>query len=178
MRRRNLLIFGFSMIGGGLLILAALILYSNANLSQGFPSHIKIGAPLSDFTLTDLSGKSVHLSDYAGKPVLINAWATWCPPCKTEMPVLNQYYQAHRSQGFILLAVNAGDPQATTADFVSQNNLSFPVLLDPGAGVLEAMGVNDYPTSILIGRDGLVKTVHLGSYTAQALESDVAPLLQ
>jgi peroxiredoxin len=94
------------------------------------------------------------------------------------MPTLNQYYQAHRAQGFVLLAVNAGDPQNTTADFVSQNGLSFPVLLDPGARVLDAMGINDFPTSVFIGRDGVVKNVHLGSYTSQTLESDITPFLQ
>ena len=142
------------------------------------PYGVKIGSPLGDFTLKDVTGKSVHLSDYAGKPVLINAWATWCPPCKAEMPTLNQYYQNHRNQGFVLLAVNAGDSQNTTADFVSQNSLSFPVLLDPGARVLDAMGINDFPTSIFIGRDGVVKTVHLGSYTSQTLEADITPFLQ
>lgn len=166
------------MIGGGILILAAIVLYSITNSLAGNPTRVKIGAPLGNFTLTDLTGKSAHLSDYAGKAVLINAWATWCPPCKAEMPTLNQYYQAHRNQGFVILAVNAGDSQNTTEDFVSQNGLSFPVLLDPGARVLDAMGINDFPTSVLIGRDGVVKTVHLGSYTSQTLESEITPFLQ
>jgi thiol-disulfide isomerase/thioredoxin len=177
-RRRNTLLIGFLMIGGGILILASMVLYSITNSSAGNPTRVKIGAPLGNFTLTDLTGKSVHLSDYAGKAVLINAWATWCPPCKAEMPTLTQYYQAHRNQGFVLLAVNAGDSQNTPADFVSQNGLSFPVLLDPGASVLDAMGINDFPTSVLVGRDGIVKTVHLGSYTSQTLESEITPFLQ
>jgi peroxiredoxin len=176
--RRNALLSVFLLIGGGILILAAMVLYSITNSSAGNPTRVKIGSPSGNFTLTDLTGKSVHLSDYAGKAVLINAWATWCPPCKAEMPTLNQYYQAHRNQGFVILAVNAGDSQNTTADFVSQNGLSFPVLLDPGARVLDAMGINDFPTSVLIGRDGVVKTVHLGSYTSQTLEADITPFLQ
>ena len=176
--RRNTLILGFLLIGGGIMILAAMVIYSITNSSAGNPTRVKIGAPMGDFTLTDLTGKSVHLSDYAGKPVLINAWATWCPPCKAEMPTLNQYYQAHRNQGLVLLAVNAGDPQNTTADFISQNGLSFPVLLDPGARVLDAMGINDFPTSVFIGRNGVVMSVHLGSYTPQTLEADITPFLQ
>ncbi len=177
-RRRNTLILGFMLIGGGILVLVGIILYQAANAPVRTLSRIQIGAPLRDFALNDLSGKTVHLSDYAGRTVLINGWATWCPPCKTEMPALNQYYLAHRDQGFVLLAVDAGDPQDTTAEFASKNGLSFPVLLDPGARVLDTMGINDFPTSILVGRDGTVKTVHFGAYTLEALEADINPLLQ
>ncbi len=73
----------------------------------------------------------MRLSDYAGKVVLLNAWATWCPPCKAEMPDLNAYYHAHQDEGFVILAINAGDSASVAAAFADQIGLSFPVLLDP-----------------------------------------------
>jgi thiol-disulfide isomerase/thioredoxin len=76
--------------------------------------HVRVGAALADFTLNDIHGKVVHLSDYSGRPVLINAWAIWCPPCKAEMPPLNRYYQSHVKDGFMLLSVNAGDSLQVT----------------------------------------------------------------
>jgi peroxiredoxin len=161
------------------IIILASIVYltlSSRSTAQNV-SPVRIGASLGDFTLNDLSGKAVHLSDYKGKPVLINAWATWCPPCRAEMPLLSQYYLAHRQQDFVLLAVNAGDPKSDAAAFASQNDLPFTVLLDPGVQLLEDLGVHSYPTSILVGRDGKVKTIHFGMFTQDTIDTEITPLL-
>ena len=132
---------------------------------------------MGDFSLTDINSKTVHLSDYAGKAVLNNAWATWYPPCKAEMPDLNAYYQAHQADGFVLLAVNAGDPASDAAAFASQKGLAFPVLLDPNTSLFTSLGVHSFPTSILVGLDGVVKTIHVGMFTSVALEAEVTPYL-
>src|SRR5512135_3165248 len=85
------------MIAVGILLIAGAVLLLVAHQgSAGALGPARIGAAFGNFTLTDLSGKPVQLSDYSGRPVLINAWATWCPPCQAEMPDLNAYYQAHR----------------------------------------------------------------------------------
>ena len=132
---------------------------------------------MEDFKLTDIHGKTVRLSDFAGKAVLINAWATWCPPCKAEMPDLNAYYQAHQDEGFVILAVNAGDSASQAAAFASQKGLAFPVLLDPNTRFLTSLGVRSFPTSILVGSDGVVKTIHVGMFTPQSLDAEITPYL-
>jgi peroxiredoxin len=137
----------------------------------------RVGAAPSNFTLTDLSGKQVRLSDYAGRPVLINAWATWCPPCKAEMPALHDFYRAHQAEGFTLLAVNAGEAPAQVSSFIRQMGFTFPVLLDPNTAVLTELGVRGFPTSIIVGRDGTVKKIHTGILTANQLQTEIAPLL-
>ena len=172
-RIRNLML-----AGGGLLILAAVLLASFKQSAAFRVSPAQVGAALGDFSLADIQSKTVHLSDYQGKTVLINAWATWCPPCKAEMPLLNQYYQAHAAQNFVLLAVNAGDSQAEAAAFANLNGLAFPVLLDPGTQLLDLMGIHSFPTSVLLGKDGIVKTIHVGMFSAESIEAEITPLLQ
>ena len=93
------------------------------------------------------------------------------------MPLLNRYYQSHTKDDFVLLAVNAGDSQNEAASFANQNGLAFPVLLDPGTQLLNQLGINSFPTSILIGRDGNVKTIHIGMFTPDSIEAELTPLL-
>ena len=135
------------------------------------------GAQFGNFTLTDVNGKQVQLSDYAGRPVLINAWATWCPPCQAEMPDLNAYYKAHSGQGFVILAINAGETSAQASNFANQLGLTFPILLDPSERLMDALHIADFPTSILVGRDGLVKAIHIGRMTPAMLEEEISPFL-
>jgi thiol-disulfide isomerase/thioredoxin len=166
-----------SLVVGGALVLAAIfwILFDKSNAQSVVPP--RMGSAFGDFALVDIHGKTVRLSDYKGQVVLVNAWATWCPPCKAEMPLLNQYYQVHAGQGFVLLAVNAGDSLDQAAAFAGQNHLAFPVLLDPGTKLLDQMAIHDFPTSILIGKDGTVKAIHIGMFTSESIESEVTPLL-
>ncbi len=166
----------YTVAGGFLLVIVAVILLSSkhSNTSVG-PA--QVGEPLGNFSLTDTSGKTAHLSDYTGQTVLVNAWATWCPPCRAEMPDLNTYYQTHHNKGFMILAVNAGDSASDAAAFASQNSLAFPVLLDPDLQLLTSLGIHSFPTSILVGSDGVVKTIHVGMFTPASLEKEVTPYL-
>ncbi len=177
-RRRNEKIRNLTLVAGSLLVLLALLwaLFSSSRGQNVVPA--RVGTSLGNFSLTDINGKSVSLSDYKGKTVLINAWATWCPPCKAEMPLLNQYYQAHVQDNFVLLAVNAGDTKDQAASFAQQNDLAFPVLLDPGSRLLNQLAINSFPTSILIGTDGNVKTIHVGMFTPENIETEITPLLK
>lgn len=137
----------------------------------------RIGDPISDFRLTDLNGVTHRMADLKGQVVLLNAWATWCPPCRAEMPGLHEFYQAHRAEGFTLLAVNAGEDAATARAFIAEMGFTFPVLLDPGTNVLVDLGIDAFPTSVLIDRDGTVATLHVGFYDPADLNADVLPLL-
>jgi cytochrome c biogenesis protein CcmG/thiol:disulfide interchange protein DsbE len=176
LRRRQKWMRTLMLLAGGLLVVAALVIGFTRNGSASL-APAQIGQPLGNFTLQNLDGAPVSLADYSGRMVLINAWATWCPPCRAEMPALNDYYQAHKNQGFVILAINAGDAQSQAAAFAQQLGLAFPVLLDPDTRLLDSLGIHSFPTSILLGRDGRVKAIHVGMFSPQELDAEVTPLL-
>lgn len=106
-----------------------------------------------DFTLADLTGKTWHLRDLEGKVVLVNFWATWCPPCRKEMPDLEALYNKYKDQGFVVLSISDEDA-AKVAPFIAENKISYPVLLDPGSKVHELFIVEGIPKSIVYDRSG------------------------
>jgi cytochrome c biogenesis protein CcmG, thiol:disulfide interchange protein DsbE len=172
-------VLAYGMIAFGVLLVLGAVIFllasRGSNQLPGGPA--RIGVQLGNFSLTDLSGRTVELSDSAGRPVLINAWATWCPPCEREMPDLNAFYQKYRDQGFVVLAVNAGETAAQASAFAQQLKLTFPILLDPDEHLMDVLHINDFPTSILVGRDGVVKAIHIGLMTQQNIESEIIPFL-
>jgi peroxiredoxin len=106
-----------------------------------------------DFTLTDLQGKTWSLRQLKGKVVLVNFWATWCPPCRKEMPDLNTLYQRFKDQGFVILAIS--DEEADKVKpFIAERNISYPVMLDPGRKVNELFQVEGIPKSFVYDREG------------------------
>jgi peroxiredoxin len=106
-----------------------------------------------DFTLSDLQGKSWHLRELKGKVVLVNFWATWCPPCRKEMPDLQALYDKYKDQGFVVLSIS-DEEAAKVSPFVTERNISYPVLLDPGRKVNEAFVVEGIPKSFVYDREG------------------------
>ena len=106
-----------------------------------------------DFTLTDLQGKSWHLKDLRGKVVLLNFWATWCPPCRKEMPDLEELYHRFDNQGFVVLAISDEDA-AKVSPFLAERNITYPVLLDPGRKVNEQFRIEGIPKSFVYDRSG------------------------
>jgi thiol-disulfide isomerase/thioredoxin len=180
-KQRGRMLLAIALITLGICMLAiALVLWvigstgSAQGVSKGRP---RVGAAMEDFSLNDLQGIEVRLSDYQGQPVLINFWATWCPPCREEMPLFSEFYLANQDSGFVILAVDVGEEWDLVADFAYEQNLPFPVLLDPDQQFAGALRINAYPTSVLVGRDGKIKSVHVGMYTEKQLERDVLPYL-
>jgi Peroxiredoxin len=106
-----------------------------------------------DFTLTDLRGKTWHLREMKGKVVLVNFWATWCPPCRKEMPDLDALYQKFKDQDFVVLSIS-DEEAAKVSPFIAERKISYPVLLDPGRKVNEAFVVEGIPKSFVYDRDG------------------------
>ena len=106
-----------------------------------------------DFTLTDLQGKSWHFRDLRGKVVLVNFWATWCPPCRKEMPDLDALFNRFKDQGFVVLAIS-DEEAAKVNPFIAERKISYPVLLDPGRKVTESFRVEGIPKSFVYDRGG------------------------
>jgi thiol-disulfide isomerase/thioredoxin len=106
------------------------------------------------FKLKDLDGKSISLADYRGKIVLLNFWATWCGPCKAEMPSIQTFYQKNKSSGIILLSVNIGETEDVVRNYIEDNGFTFPVLLDGDQKIALDYGIEGIPTTYLIGKGG------------------------
>ncbi|HEV2400377.1 MAG TPA: TlpA disulfide reductase family protein [Candidatus Sulfotelmatobacter sp.] len=106
-----------------------------------------------DFTLLDLQGKPWHLRDLTGKVVLVNFWATWCPPCRKEMPDLQALYDKYKDQGFLVLSIS-DEEAAKVAPFIAERKITYPVLLDPGRKVNDAFVVDGIPKSFVYDREG------------------------
>jgi cytochrome c biogenesis protein CcmG, thiol:disulfide interchange protein DsbE len=128
--------------------------------------------------LTDATGKPVSLDDYRGKVVLVNNWATWCPPCQSEMPELQAYYEAHLQNGFVIVAIESGEPVNTVLAFARKYKLTFPVWLDPQGIALEAFNNWDLPSSYIIDRGGTIRMSWTGPVDRATLEKYVTPLLE
>lgn len=141
-------------------------------------SLLQQGQPAPDFSLPSLGGENVRLSDLAGQVVLVNLWATWCPPCKAEMPTLNAFYENHRQAGLVVLAVNHQEDAATVAAFIQAEGFSFPVLLDQQAEVMGLYQAQGLPTTFIIDRKGVIQHIQVGEIKADQLETIVGPLVQ
>jgi peroxiredoxin len=116
-----------------------------------------------DFTLPDLQGKQVSLSQYRGKVVLLNFWATWCPPCRLEMPTMEKAYRKYKTKGFEVVAVSVdAGPTSAVQDFLEEFNLSFQVLLDPQMEILRTFRSFSLPTSLVIDRRGVIRMREMG----------------
>ena len=133
--------------------------------------------PAPDFALDDLEGRTVRLSDLRGQVVLVNLWATWCPPCLAEMPDLAALYQTYKSEGFVILGVDDQERAQTVADFVARNPVPYPILLDPDSRVARAYGVSYLPASFLIDRRGVLRVTLPGQSARVRLENAIKPLL-
>lgn len=132
------------------------------------------------FTLKTLDGSPASLSDYAGHPVLINFWASWCKPCRGEMPLIIAAYQAHQQAGLAVLAINLTDQEGSTKDikkFATEFQMPFPVLLDEKGKARKIYALRGIPTSVFVGADGVVRAVNPGPITEATLEQQLSEIL-
>ena len=168
---------GLLLIGFAVTFLASPASQSDAkSLSSVQPMAVNFPAP--ELSLPNLNGETESLSDYRHTVVLVNNWATWCPPCKAEMPTLSAYYNDHKSEGFTIVAIEAGDPADVVAPFVQSYDLEFPVWLDDDGAALKAFGNGNLPNSYVIDRSGMVRYAWTGEINKVMLEKYVTPLLR
>jgi peroxiredoxin len=167
---------GLLLIGFAFVIMASSRSRSNTgSLSSVEPVAVNFAAP--ELSLHNLREKTESLTDYRETVVLVNNWATWCPPCKAEMPTLADYYREHKSEGFIIVAIEAGDPADIVAPFAQSYDLEFPIWLDPDGASLRAFGNGTLPNSYVIDRAGTVRYAWTGEINKAMLEKYVTPLI-
>jgi peroxiredoxin len=176
------------LIGGGLIVIAITLVITIPNFrdttSDSVPGEIpasipgEMSFPAPELTLTNLQDQPVSLADYRGQWVLVNNWATWCPPCRAEMPELNAYYEKHRAEGFVLIAISSGDTKAQITNFTQEYGLSFPMWQDPTSASLRAFRMDYLPSSFVIDPSGTVRLAWTGAVTLETLEEFVTPLMK
>ena len=190
-RRKSSPPYAAIFVGAGLLILGvvAVLLLARPEQASSSPDNsapsnemsvvpASVNFPAPELSLSDLNGSQESLVDYKGQVVLVNNWATWCPPCKAEMPTLLAYYEEHKDEGFSLIAIEAGEPAEEVAEFVADYGLTFPVWLDPQNKALIAFQNQGLPNSYVIDRDGTVRLAWTGAISKSMLEKYVTPLLE
>lgn len=144
------------------------------------PASPTVGFPAPDFTLQTLAGQSVALSEQRGQVVVVNLWASWCGPCRAEMPAIQQVYDAQRERGLQVLAVNSTvqDSADHARAFADELGLTFPILLDRDGDTTRSYAVRALPSTFIIDRAGIIREVIFGGpISAATLESKIQPLL-
>jgi peroxiredoxin len=160
--------------GGGV---AGAALLAAALSSVGAAPGPSPGSPAPDFQLEDPAGKSVRLSSLRGEVVILHFWATWCPHCANEMPLLESLGRDTSFKGVRILAVNLGEPSRRVVQYLRDHSLSLEVLLDSRGTVAESYGVLGLPASVVVDASGkVVRGISMGSLDREALEKILAPL--
>lgn len=163
------------LIGIGVGVLLIFTLRAEGGSSQNgsvsdssVPAVTELGSPAPDFELLSMQGEQVKLSDFEGKPVLINFWATWCGPCRLEMPLFQKYHEIF-GDDLTILAINMGESIDEVSAFASEERLDFPILLDRLGVVEELYRVRGLPSTYFIDQEATIKFLHLGAVTEDQL---------
>lgn len=148
-----------------------IILSADTGAANGDTPAPQEGFAAPDFTLKTASGDSYTLSEFKGQAVLVNIWATWCPPCKAEMPAIQKMYDEYKDKGFTVLGVNSTseDNPLAIAPFTQQYSLTFPILLDETGDVAASYQIRSLPSSYFINRFGIITAVVIGGPMSDAL---------
>lgn len=154
-------------------------LIDNETTETTDPTEVPVDDVL-DFTVTDYDGNQVNLSDYKGKPIVLNFWATWCYYCKVEMPDFNEAYKKYPDVQFLMLNATGtnGETVESAKSYVEQEGYEFNVLFDENNNGLRKFGISSFPTTVFIDKDGNVVTGRVGMLTMDALESEIAKITQ
>lgn len=138
----------------------------------------EVGHPAPDFTLRDLDGNAVRLSDLRGEVVFINFWATWCPPCRAEMPEIEAVHQEYKDKGVVVLGVDISEPASTVRQYIQQGGFSWTIVLDSIGEVARDYQIAAIPTSFFIDQEGIIRAVNIGAMTKRAMEAKLAEAMR
>jgi len=153
---------------GGILGFLVLMNGSPTQTTTRQPLPPTVGSPAEAFELSMMGGEMQKLEDLRGKAVLINFWATWCPPCKEEMPLLDRYAKMYNGE-LMILGINYEEGERIIEPFVSQAEITFPILLDQNGKVADLYFVKNFPTTFFIDPDGTIRAQHVGLLTEDLL---------
>jgi len=175
-------IYAMIMIGVGFIFLG-IVLFISLISAQASPQEytaipVEVNYPAPDLGLNDLQGNPVSVKDYLGKVTLVNMWATWCPPCKAEMPTLEAFYKKYKDDGFIIVGINDGEAPHVVASFVQDFGLTFPIWLDQQYLSEKAFKTINLPSSFVIDRNGTIRLMWIGAISKKALENYVSPIVK
>ena len=146
-----------------------------AGLGRG-PGGPRVGAPAPDFTLQGLDGNQVRLADLRGQKVVVNFWATWCPPCRSEMPDLDRVARESRGEGVVVLAVDQMESPDTVRGYLRELSLGLDPVLDERGDVAQLYRVNALPTSFFVDASGVVREVHVGPLSRATILAKLAAM--
>lgn len=173
------------MIGIGLISMASMIyllLPKTSSAAEAAPQdfstvpvEVNFDAPALDLTLLD--GTPVSLSDLRGEVVLVNLWATWCPPCREEMPTLQAFYEEYKDEGFTLIGINQEEPREVVEPFVSEFGLTFPIWLDLEYLAEREFNTSNLPSSYVVDRSGTVRLMWIGGISKAVLDQFVPEII-
>jgi peroxiredoxin len=135
-----------------------------------------VGAMAPNFQLQDISGEYVAISDFEGNVILLNFWATWCAPCRLEMPLLETHFREFADENFVILPINLQESAREVNQFVQETGMTFPVLLDSDGSVAEMYRILGYPSTILIDSAGRIQRIHIGILTEPQLRDYLAQI--
>lgn len=164
----------FISLGFVILIMLGLFLWAKPLLSQGG----LLGKPAPSFTVTALDGKTISLESFKGKVVILNFWATWCPPCRSEIPEFVQFYRDYEKKGVMIIGIGVNDSDAALQEFSKTNRINYPVANDKGNRVSSSYGgIRSIPTTFVIDRKGIIRDMRVGGIDRQELLKITEPCL-
>jgi len=135
-----------------------------AGCSSSSTQGVEVGDLAPDFQLQNLDGQTISLGNLRGKPVLINFWATWCGPCRGEMPYIQEIYEEWTNKGLVVLTINMGESSSKAEEFRQSYNLSFTVLLDTKQDVAQKYNIQYIPTTFFLDKDGIIQDKVIGAF--------------
>lgn len=141
------------------------------------PNAVKVGRSAPNFSLQQLNGPELALSDLKGKGVVLNFWGTWCEPCKKELPALQQQYTQFKDKGLVVLGVNIGESPVAVEPFVKQFGVTFPILLDSESQITKLYRIGPIPTTFFISPDGDVEEIFIGQLNEAMITEKVSKIL-
>lgn len=156
------------------ILLFAVLLTAHAHAA------VKLSAAAPDFTLKTAGGPNLRLAEQRGQVVMVNFWATWCGPCRVELPHLNRLHETYKKAGFTMLGVNIDNNPQQAIELAQRLGVNFPVLLDTNKAVVGAYGLGDMPATVLIDRDGRIRYIYRGykDGVEQTYEANLRALLK
>lgn len=165
-------VFGIAVLVGVYFIFSG---SGSTGTAESNPADCDYTAQASGSTVQQISSQSpdggcVQLSDLEGEVIMLNFWATWCPPCRAEMPTIQNAYETYSDQGFKVLAINNGEGAGTINSFLETHGLTFPVAMDQSSRISRTFGIRNFPTSVFIDEDGNVLAQHTGMISPTQLE--------